>query len=69
MARAVKADVLRLDPGAKSALEPWKWPQTPKGRMGSRWIVRDSAGEVIGMGDVGNAISAWRRALVTLRAR
>lgn len=69
MARGYKAQVLRLDPGAKSSLEPHKWPGTPPGRMGSRWFVRDSNGEEIGRGDVGNANSAWRRAYSTLMDR
>lgn len=57
-----KQEALLLDPTLKAAEEPWQWPQTPPGRMGKRWVIRNRSGEVIAYGDVGNPNSAWRHA-------
>lgn len=61
-----KAECLRRDPGCKIKEEPHRWPATPPNGMGKRWIVRDSNGNAIGQGDVGNPNSAWRRAYYNL---
>lgn len=58
-----RSECLRIDPGCTSTQEPYVWPETPHGRTGTRWTVRDSKGFVIGTGDPGNPASAWRRAM------
>jgi hypothetical protein len=62
-----KQEALRLDPSLKATEEPFVWPETPEGKVGRRWFVRNGAGEVVGKGDCGNPNSVWRNAYSSLR--